>query len=175
MQIKEKVFLSFDYETDVLRVSQVRQMGAIADKPLLNSNKWEEVRKSAGGIKKWIDDNMKGRDCLVVLVGENTSEKEWVNYEIETAWNRGMGVVGIYIHNLKCPVNGYGYKGKNPFEDFKLDDSKDWLSDYVKCYNPSIQESKLYEGVTKSRACYKSIEDNIRAYIKEAIRIRKNF
>jgi hypothetical protein len=44
-------------------------MGAVEEQPILTTNKWEEIKKKGdAAIKEWIDSNMRGRDCLVVLV-----------------------------------------------------------------------------------------------------------
>lgn len=177
-EIKPKVFLSFDYKPDVFRVSQIKQMGYIEEQPLLATNKWEEVKKKGeDSIKKWIDDNMKNKDCLIVLVGTRTSTKKWVKYEIEKAWNSGKGVAGIYIHNLKCPQTSYSVKGNNPFDIFTLKNNTVKLSSVVKCYDPStiyydIPTSTLLE---TGQAVYRNIQNNIKNYIIEAIEIRKNY
>jgi len=159
---KRQVFYSFHFKNDVMRVQQVRNMGVIEGNPIISPNSWEEIkRKGDSAIKKWIDDNMKYRSCLVVLVGSETANRKWVNYEIEKAWNDGKGVVGIYIHNLKCPNNGVSKKGKNPFDNFTLGDKK--LSDIVKCYNPNSSDT------------YNDIKNNLNNWIEEAIEIRKKY
>jgi hypothetical protein len=160
--VKRQVFYSFHFKNDVMRVQQIRNMGVIEGNTPVAPNTWEEVkRKGDTSIKKWIDDNMRYRSCVVVLVGSETANRKWVRYEIEKAWNDGKGVVGIYIHNLKCPNNGYGTKGQNPFERFDFGDHK--FSDIVKCYNPS------------SYNAYNDIKNNIEKWIEEAIRIRSYY
>lgn len=98
----KKCFLSFYYKADNWRVSQVRQIGAIEEQPILAANKWEEIQSQGdAAIEKWIADNMKGKECLVVLVGSKTAGRPWVKHEIKKAWKDGLGVLAIYIHNLK--------------------------------------------------------------------------
>ena len=46
-------------------------------------------------IKRWIANQMDRRTCTVVLVGTNTANRKWINYEIVKSWDDGMGVVGI--------------------------------------------------------------------------------
>jgi hypothetical protein len=47
------------------------------------SNDWEEVkRKGSASIEKWIDDQMHGKTCVVVLVGAETANRPWVIHEI---------------------------------------------------------------------------------------------
>lgn len=96
-----KVFYSFHYQRDSWRVQTVRNIGTVEGQPLLNPNKWEDVARGGDpAIKRWIDEQMKGKSCHVVLIGKETAGRRWVNYEIEKAWNSGKGVVGIYIHKL---------------------------------------------------------------------------
>lgn len=87
-------------------------------------------------IQRWIDDNMKYKRCVIVLIGEETSERPWVRYEIEKAWTDRKAIIGIYIHNIRCPRNGLGVKGKNPFDSFTLDNGQR-LSSIVTCFDPS--------------------------------------
>ena len=97
-----KVFFSFHYEKDNWEASQVRNIGKIEGNPVASDNKWEEVKRDGNAaIKKWIDDNLKNRSCTIVLVGEETAGRKWINYEIKKSWEDGKGVIGIYIHGLK--------------------------------------------------------------------------
>lgn len=34
-------------------------------------------------------------------MGRRTAGRKWITYQINEAWNKGMGVVGIRIHGLK--------------------------------------------------------------------------
>ena len=99
---KRQVFFSFRFLYDAWRVSQIRNMGKISDDSTFSDNDWETVRSNSPDvIKKWIENQMKMRSCVVVLIGEYTQGRKWINYEIEQAWKAGKGIVGIYIHGLK--------------------------------------------------------------------------
>ena len=101
-----QVFFSFHYNRDVWRASMVRNMGKVDNSSTFSDNDWEEVRfKSDARIKAWIDEQMAMRSCIVVLVGQETSERKCVKYEIEQAMKLHKGIVGIRIHNLE---NQYG-------------------------------------------------------------------
>jgi hypothetical protein len=47
--VARKVFYSFHYQKDAVRVNQVRQIGVIAGNQAAKPNKWEEIKK--GGKK----------------------------------------------------------------------------------------------------------------------------
>lgn len=160
---KRQVFYSFHYKNDVRRVSQIRNIGALEDNKPVSDNEWEEVKqKGDDNIKKWIDDNMNYRSCVIVMIGEETANRKWVKYEIEKAWNDGKGLLGIYIHNLKDPIYGKCSKGPNPFEKFTMKKSGSSLSEIVKCYDPNPSDA------------YNDIKNNLESWVEEAIKIRNN-
>jgi hypothetical protein len=85
-------------------VFAVRKPAAAAENVTgqVSDNDWEKITKGEdSAIKKWVKDQLKGRSCTVVLVGGNTKNCKWINYEIIRSRDEGMGVVGI--RNL------YGY------------------------------------------------------------------
>ncbi len=66
----KSVFFSFHYARDAWRVQQVVKMGALEGQPILNPQKWEEVkRRGDQAIKTWIAEQMKYKSAVVVLVG----------------------------------------------------------------------------------------------------------
>ena len=118
---KRQIFYSFHYDNDVFRVQQIRNIGAIEGNKPVSANEWETIKRGGdAAIKRWIDDNMKYKSCLVVLIGSETANRPWVDYEIRKAWNDGKGVLGIYIHNLKCPRTGKCKQGYNYSQRFIL-------------------------------------------------------
>jgi len=165
--MKRKVFFSFHYKSDSWRVSQVKNMGVIEGDNVLQANKWEEVESQGEqAIKDWIDNQLKDKSCLVVLVGEKTYRSKWVRYEIKKAWAEKKGVLGIRVHHLKGGNKKPSKKGKNPFERVKICNSKRKLSNIVE-----LKSSRF----RKSENVYGYIKDNIEQWVEEAIKIRKSF
>lgn len=164
---KRQVFYSFHYDNDVFRVQQVRNIGALEENKPVSANDWETVQRGGDyAVKQWIDENMKYRSCIVVLVGSETAQRKWVDYEIRKAWNDGKGVVGIFIDDLvdpryltTPPLYGRSYKGANPFDNIKLTNGNP-LSSLVKCYTPPAANT------------YNYIAANIEYWIEEAINSR---
>jgi hypothetical protein len=63
---------------------------------------WEKAkRKGDAQIKKMIDDGLHRTSVTCVLIGQRTHEREYVEYEIERSRERGNGLLGIYIHDIK--------------------------------------------------------------------------
>lgn len=164
MATKRQVFYSFHYKPDCWRASTIRSIGAIEGNKPAPDNDWETIASTGDeAIKKWISDQMKYRSCTVVLVGNKTADRKWINHEIVKSWNNKMGVVGIYIHGIK---NSQGYiaeKGNNPFDYISYGDSGKKLSAIVKCYNPAGDNSKER---------YDWISRNISNAVEEAVKIR---
>lgn len=163
---KRQVFYSFHYKPDCWRVSQVRNIGVIEGNKPAPDNDWESiVNAGEQKIKDWIKEQMKGRSCTIVLVGENTAGRKWINHEIVESWNSGMGVVGIYIHGLKNQEEYIANKGENPFDKITYGSNGKKLSAVVKCYNPAGSNSKeRYDWISKY----------IADAVEEAIRIRNS-
>lgn len=102
VSVMRQVFFSFEYNKDVWRASQIRKMNVVSKSSTFSDNDWETVKsKSEASIKKWINEQMAMRSCIVVLIGKTTSTRKWVKYEIEKAYELKKGIVGIYIHGLK--------------------------------------------------------------------------
>ena len=162
MAKKRQIFYSFHYEEDSHRASQVRNIGVVEGNKPVSSNDWEEVKRGGDtAIKKWIDEQMKGRSCTVVLAGTKTANRKWINYEIEESWKREMGVVGIYIHGLKN-LDGYtSSQGDNPFNYVFLGNNK--LSGVFRCHLPFGANSK---------EIYAWIKDNLSDIVEQAIFIK---
>ena len=166
MATKRQVFYSFHYIPDCWRASQVRNIGVVEGNKPAPDNDWEEITRSGDeAIKKWINDQMKYRSSIVVLVGNKTANRKWINYEIVKAWNDNKGIVGIYIHGLKNSDGKISEKGYSPFDYIDYGDSGKKLSAVVKCYNPSGENSKeRYDWISKY----------ISDAVEEAVKIREN-
>lgn len=159
--MKRQVFYSFHFDNDVMRVQQIRNIGVIEGNTPVSVNEWETVKRGGEyAIKKWIDDNMKYKNCVIVLIGEQTANRPWVKYEIEKAWNDGKALLGIYIHNLKDPRTGTCRQGANPFDNITLQSGYK-LSNFVPCQNPN------------SWGAYNDIASNLENWIESAIRVRQ--
>jgi len=160
-------FYSFHFSVDSHRAAQVRNMGVIEGNPPATDNDWQTITRGGdAAIKKWIDGQLDGKSCSIVLIGASTAGRRWINYEIEQSWNNKKGVLGIYIHKLKDLNENQSVMGANPFDGFTLCDGKRQLSSVVKTYNPPWSDSK---------AVYAYIKGNLVAWIDTAISTRENF
>jgi hypothetical protein len=84
---------------------------------------------------------------VVVLIGSETYQRPWVRHEIARGWDSGKGVVGIYIHNLKCPRTAASFpyygkcaQGQNPFAHVRLQNGQT-LAQHVPCFDPNPNDA----------------------------------
>ncbi|OWV20813.1 MTH538 TIR-like domain [Fibrobacter sp. UWB16] len=157
--IKRQVFFSFEYDADAWRANQVRNMGIVDQSSTFTDNDWEKVKGSELTIKRWINSQLKMRSCLIVLIGETTFTRPWVDYEIQKAYELEKGIVGVYVHKLKDSDGNQSEKGLNPL-DFNYTDDGEPLSQYVRTFNSRC---------VTSVGVYRDIEDNLSDLIEEAI------
>ncbi len=154
---RPSVFFSFHYDNDVFRMHMVKNMGVIEGDEPISVPDWETLRrKGDAAVEKWIDDHMKYKQAVVVLIGADTADRPWVQYEIKKAWNEKRPLVGIYVHNLKSMSSGVSRKGPNPFTQFTFTNGTGNMSQYVPCFDPN----PLY--------AYDNIKRNIAEWVRSA-------
>ena len=97
-------------------------------------------RKGEKEVYKWIDKQLEGTSVTVVLIGAETLDRPYVQYEICKSLERGNALIGIHINRVKdmrtsmISVRGnthaiIGYYDNNRPAYF--DDVCDGIYDYV--------------------------------------------
>jgi hypothetical protein len=137
-----KAFFSFHYERDAWRAGQVRNSWVTKDREsagFWDAAAWKEVKKKTDAeIEKWIGTQLEGTSVTVVLIGTETSTRDYVGFEIKQSHIKKNGILGIYIHNLKDSNQKTDTKGANPFNNWTFKDSNgnvityptyDWVND----------------------------------------------
>lgn len=175
--VKRRVFYSFHYDRDVWRVNQVRNMGVVVGDEPVSPNDLEELRrKGYQNIQDWIDDQIKSCSCVIVLIGHETANQPWVQYEIQKAWaTPKKGLAGIMIHNLENRAGKMDIAGINPFPALGIN---------APCYNPLSQVAQtginpFPVGInapyynSPSKRAYAWIKQNLRTIVELAIQTRQ--
>lgn len=100
-----KVFFSFHYDNDINRSMTVRNSWVTQGKEaagFIDKAEFEKIKRNGeNAVCKWIDEQLYGTSVTVVLIGKETLNRPFVKYEICESINRGNGIIGIYIHNIK--------------------------------------------------------------------------
>lgn len=145
------IFASFHYGGDAERVQQVLNMGAIEGDSRVTAQEWESVKfRSDAAIRDWIHKQMLRKSAVVVLVGAETANRTWVNYEIRKAWDDGRPLVGIRIHGLKNFAQQTSRPGPDPFARIALNNGTT-LDSRVDLHDPPGADSKtIYASIAAS-------------------------
>lgn len=142
----KKVFFSFHYENDVNRANVVRNSWVTKgnlDAGYIDKAEFEKIKaKGDNAVYRWIDEQLSGTSTTIVLIGEETSNRKFVKYELEQSYKKGNKILGIFIHNIKDMRTGltslkgettFGSLGKNiNGEDvyfYQIAKTYDWIND----------------------------------------------
>jgi hypothetical protein len=144
-----RVFFSFHYERDVWRANVVRNSwvpkGNYIEAGFIDSAEFEKIKKKGDqAIKKWIDEQLEGTSVTVVLIGAKTYSRKWVRYEIIKSFDRGNGLLGVYIHNIKDKNGEVDLKGPNPFDYVGVFIDKDGNGFYCERNDTGLHLFSLY-------------------------------
>jgi len=139
-----RVFFSFKYE-DVSRAMVVRNSWVAQGTEaagFIDAADFEAVkRKGDTAIKNWIDKQLEGTSVTVVLVGGETSDSRWVQYEIEKSIEIGNGLLGIDVSKIKdlqgntsdrCCQMPEGYPFYLWFKEDGYNNMGDWIEKAAK-------------------------------------------
>jgi hypothetical protein len=139
-------------------------MGMVEGNVPVGDNDWESIKNGGDdAIRRWIADQIAGKSCTVVLIGENTYQRKWVLHEISKSWNDKKGVLGVRIHGLKDRSGNKGVPGENPFSSITFNGSSRDLASVAKLYDPPF---------SSSTDVYDYIKQNLSGWVEKAIEIR---
>jgi hypothetical protein len=103
--MSRKVFFSFHYQRDLWRVNVIRNSGIIegvAAAGFADASLWEETeRHGDAAIKALINHGLDGTSVTVVVIGAETANRKYVDYEITESVARGNGLIGIRVNAIK--------------------------------------------------------------------------
>ena len=150
-----KVFYSFHFDRDVHRIQLVRNFDALDPAgTILDAQEWETVqRRGKAGIERWIEDQMAYKKAVIVLIGQETAGRPWVQYEVNKAWADRKPLLGIRIHGLSS-LGSVDRPGSNPF-DRLIGGSR------VPVFDPTVKDRS---GSIDTKATYARLHDSILSY-----------
>jgi hypothetical protein len=116
-----RTFFSFHYQEDVSRTQVVRNSWVTKEDReeagFFDASVFES-KKRAGDetLKRFLTEAFDGTTVTCVLIGSQTAFRPWVRYELVRSFQRGNGLFGIRVNNIKNLQGQYGSFGENPFE-----------------------------------------------------------
>ncbi len=138
MATTHNVFISH-YSGDVERMRHLKERLSAIGCDVRNSSVEEDkdnkiVHKgrhiSDKVVARYLRNGIKWASTFIVIIGEHTHERPWVNYEIYKAYLQGKPIIGIYdygcANNVELP-EAYKKFGSSPIGWNSLDKLKDIL------------------------------------------------
>ena len=121
-----KTFFSFYYKNDVWRAMQIRNSWVTKDDKeaagFIDAADFEKLGKEGkDAIERWINKQLDGTSVTVVLIGSDTSNRPYVKYELQKSYQKGNGMLGIYIHKQEDVDGNTSTKGSNHFGEIGKD------------------------------------------------------
>lgn len=123
------VFFSFAYD-DVknFKVNVVRHSWLInkSEETFTDGSIWEkEKTKGPVAIMKLIENGLNKTSVTAILIGEETANRRWVNYEIIKSFDRGNGILGVHINRIRGKHQAISARGLNPLDRLAFQISED--------------------------------------------------
>ncbi len=101
----------------------------------MNAAAWEEVkRRGDAAIKRWINARLDRSSVVAVLIGAETANRHYVQYEIKRAHSLGRGLIGINVNAIPDFQGSTHPRGHNPFELFRDSATGQSLADLYPVY-----------------------------------------
>lgn len=151
-----RTFFSFHYKPDVSRAHVVRNSWVTKedrdDAGFFDSSVFESKKRvGEETLKRFLAEGLDGTTVTCVLIGEQTAFRPWVRYELVRSFQRGNGLFGIRIHNIKNLDGQRGTAGPNPFDylgyavgsgrvEWREWDGSQWI-DYNKVPSATVAET----------------------------------
>ena len=151
MATRRRVFFSFHFKRDAWRAGQVRNSHIVkspndTSTGFIDAADWEKVKKNGdAAVKRWINDQLSGTSVTLVLIGAKTHTRDLVLYEIGKSIEKGNGLLGIRVHNVKDQNKSTDAPGEVPLPagyyhpsqiyngvyDWVNDDGREKISEWI--------------------------------------------
>jgi len=159
--MEQRIFFSFYFDAEPWRANTIRDSWENEPESRLtgffDSAELKELKKDGdAAIKEWIDEQLEGTSVTVVLIGSEAFNRPYCKYAIEKSFERGNGMVGIYIHKIKDKHGNISTKGSNKFG--VIGEDKDNNSVFFSTAYPT------YDWVDDNGCC------NLKEWIEDAAR-----
>jgi hypothetical protein len=116
------VFYALHYDEDRTRAAGILGSTTLDANLEASHAEWAKLQRSGDfAIQRWIEGQLKGRSCTIVLIGAHTNLRPWVQYEIRRSRQLKLALIGVRIHQLTDAQGHAADKGESPFEHPKCE------------------------------------------------------
>jgi hypothetical protein len=159
------VFYALHYDADRTRVAGILESRALEGHLEATRVEWAKLQRSGDfAIQRWIENQLKGRSCTIVLIGTQTAMRPWIHYEIKRSRQLKLALFGIHVHHLTDAQGRQSEKGENPFEHPETGLGSGAAA--IPVYDPPETESTLV---------YRHIADNMARWADDAVGQRRHW
>lgn len=113
---------------------RLRERGCDVRNSSVEKKKYRPYKVSDATIARYLRMCIRWAKTFIVMIGEHTYERPWVNYEIREAARQGKTILGIYMHgcanNVELP-EAYKRYGGSPLGWNSLDKLEDIINGEV--------------------------------------------
>ena len=113
---------------------RLRERGCDVRNSSVEKKKYRPYKVSDATIARYLRMCIRWAKTFIVMIGEHTHERPWVNYEIREAARQGKIIIGIYMHgcanNVELP-EAYKRYGGSPLGWNSLDKLEDIINGEV--------------------------------------------
>lgn len=127
MANKHNIFISHygEDENSLDRLKErLREKGCDVRNSSVEKKKFRPYKVTDATIARYLRICIRWSKTFIVMIGEHTHERPWVNYEIREAARQGKRIVGIYMHGCAKDVelpDAYKRYGGSPLGWNSLD------------------------------------------------------
>jgi hypothetical protein len=139
------VFFSFHYSHDYDRITRI--MESFTSKtgntctPFITDDEIERMkREGLESILTWIETEVSKADAVVLLIGEHSYGRYFIDYEIAMAKKYNIPVIGIYIDQIPDRTGALGKRNSELWNDIQV---YDWINDQGEINIDSWIEKKI--------------------------------
>jgi hypothetical protein len=159
------VFYALHYDEDRSRAACILESATVSPNSEATLSEWAQLKRSGDfAIQSWIETQLKGRSCMVVLIGAHTTLRPWVHYEIRRSRQLKTAMIGVHIHRLADAQGNQSAKGENPFEH--PESGLGSAAKTVRVYDPPEADAQT---------TYQYIADNLMRWTDEAVADRRHW
>ena len=158
MGMARHVFYALHHEADHSRIVGLLQSHAVEGNLTPSQAQWAKLKRGGDfATRRWVEEQLKGRSCTVVLIGKDTATQPLVHYAVNRSRQLKMGLLGIHIHGLNDEHGRPGEKGENVFDHPECGLGS--ISGKIPVFDPPGTDSQMV---------YRYIVDNIAQWADEA-------
>src|SRR4051812_33087067 len=81
------VFYNLHYDADRSRAELIRKIPGLVPNVEAKPGEWATIKRTGElSFKRWLEQQLRGRSCTIVLIGAETAQRPAIQHEIRRSW-----------------------------------------------------------------------------------------